>query len=674
MIVKNNIILLLALIGFILTTINTNTSFAQEKNHRIFFDGDPVTRPEIYKWLNETKFTTGFMLPFRTKNESLNELHKSGYEVVLFLWANPDTRSRQFKAWNLTDEKISVHDLVDKHTAAAGGKQDKVIWELFVEDESAGVGFPSELLLKKPKTHADAYQLFNEYLNKSLEVAEPYVNVQKWATYGFGGSAHQFAKFKNIDMINVERANDDVDDIQTGIAFARGAARQYSKPWGMDFSLWWGPVYSGAERIPVSYHKRHYFISYFAGSHQSRMEGIDGYLRNGKLTNIGKCVDEFGKFIIQNKPGKPITTVAVVLPKDHGWNTPPYWKTTNTAWNYAKIPYRQGQKAIDAFFTMAFPGSNFAMEPFPFGKYKINEPPASPFALSCVTPEFAPSASDIYYAEPPVSFGKYETRDKAREDFYGNNLNPAEARPMGDSRWGDIIDVFTDDVYSDVLKEYKVIILLDQIELSDDLRNRLINAMNNGSTVFCPAGIAKPEHSEFTGTVMNPIIGVGRSWNLKDKDWVNEPFRYIPSQVKDASVIATTGDGSPLLISKTYGKGKLITSLVPWFEGMFNSLHGAVSIVLDEEIKKVQPVTVVGSPIEFLSAKEDGIYNVLLSNNSNTTWKGKVKTKNLTREYIKCSELLTGEKLKTNFSKDKETSVEVEVPPFDVRVISWSDR
>jgi len=659
----------------VIITVSAGISFAQDKPYRIFFDTNPINQPEIYQWIKNTNFTTGFVVKHITPADDLRRLYQDGFEVGLSLWANIDTRFRQDKDERATSgNRRSLSPVLEKHIVAANGDTGKVIWELFVEDESAGVGFPYELLLKKPSTHAEAFELFQNYLVKSLSVAETFGNVKRWALPGFAGSVHQFARFDEIDLIGIERANDDVDDLQTGIAFTRGAAKQYNKMWAVDYSLWWGVIYGGAGKIPTSYHKRNFYISYFSGSDQCRLEGVHDFYdyQKQELTYIGKAVDEFGKFTLQNKPGEPETFVAVILPKDHGWNTPPYWRTTNTAWNYARIPYRQGQKAIDAFFCLAFPGSNFAMDPFPFGNYKSNNPPASPFALSCVTPEYAPAKEDVYYAEPSIPFGKYENRIEAGKDMNSKQVDQGPYRPMGNSRWGDIIDVFTDDVSADVLKDYKVIVLLDQIDLNKNLQDRLILAMNAGATVISATGVVKPEHSGFSGAVMDPQLLVGRAWNYKNKPTVGEPYRFVPAETSDAVVIATTDDNSPLLIEKSYGKGKLVTCMVPWFEGTFNSLNGVVLYLLDEEIGKVQPVMVEGPSIEFLSSKGNGVYNVLLSNNSSISWEGKIKVKNLTRDYILCRELLTGERLHTKFSKNEGAKVEVEVPPFDVRVISWS--
>lgn len=55
------------------------------------------------------------------------------------------------------------------------------------------------------------------------------------------------------------------------------------------------------------------------------------------------------------------------------------------------------------------------MDPFPFGKYKSENPPISSFALSSISKEFAPSAENVYHAEYPVNFGQYDYRNHAQK-------------------------------------------------------------------------------------------------------------------------------------------------------------------------------------------------------------------------------------------------------------------
>ena len=218
---------------------------------------------------------------------------------------------------------------------------------------------------------------------------KPYAAVTRWARVGFAPSAHPVAAL-GVDCVLIEHANDDVEDLQTGIAFARGAARQYGCQSGIDFSLWWGVIYGCVQDLPASYHKRNFYLSYFSGADALPVEGGDllVHLPEVQATTPGRALDEFERLTRRVSRGRPDVPVALILPEDHGWMTPPYWRASNEAWNYARIPYRPGNRSLDGFFLAAFPGASYAMDPFPLGAFSSDDPPPSPFALSSVSAQY----------------------------------------------------------------------------------------------------------------------------------------------------------------------------------------------------------------------------------------------------------------------------------------------
>lgn len=622
----------------------------------------------LLDWMKNGKFTWGLELLDNIPEEKVRELQRQGWNIVLYQLSHPETVQRYY-----TQKKRAIPDVeatVRKYIRATDGN---VIWQNIMEDESCGVGLSQEFLTVKPKTHRQAYQLTENYFRRSIAATSFAGDLPLWAVAGFANTAHILARQPEIDMLTIERANDDVDDLQTGISFFRGAARQYGKQWGVDLSLWWGCIYGCVQDLPYLYHKRHLYVSWYSGAEHLRIEGSDLFFdRNtGKPTQIVKCLDDFGNFIKTHERGTPEIPVAVILPEDHGWITPPYWRTNNTVWNYAHIPYRQGQKALDGFFSSAYPGSNFYMDPFPLGKNKTENPPASPFALSCISQEFAPSPEDVYNAEYPVQFGQYENRSVARKELENNQVEVSDYRPMGNSRWGDILDVFTCGVEGKVLSQYKIIVLLDQIKLDSVMIRELKTAMNNGATVLCSTGVLTPEHADFAGAEIEPVLRVGTAWSFLGEKLVNEPFRYFRASLTDSKALATTSGGAPLMIEKQYGKGKLISCMIPWFEGAMPDLSNAALQMFDRVISEVQPVRIEGLPVEYLSTTTDNSYNVVLSNNSEKPWKGRIIVRSVAPELIKCKELLTNQPLKPVRKKSRETKVDIVIPPYEVRVISW---
>lgn len=457
---------------FILLTISVNAGTQQYVNPagkdtcRIVFGWSEDDKDgHLLSWLQRGGYVWGIELLHNIPEEKIRDFYDQKWNIILYQLSHPKSVQRYFTQKNRAIP--DVDEVIQKFIRAAGGDTLKVIWQMFLEDDSNGVCLSQEVLTQKPKTHAEAYRIMHNYLRVAIEATAGYGNIHRWSVAGYAPSAHILAKQPEMDLLTIERANDDVDDLQTGIAFFRGAGRQYGKLWGVDLSLWWGCINGCIRDLPALYHKRHLFVSWYSGAEHFRIEGSELFIdkNTGTPQKITDCIDEFGTFIKTHQRGEVETPVAIILPEDHGWFTQPYWRTNKTVWNYAFIPYRQGQKALDGFLGAAFPGSNFYMDPFAFGKFGTEQPPASPFALSCISQKYAPAGSDVFMAEYPVCFGEFENRSVAKKTMHAEQRETSAYRPMGDSRWGDIFDVLTTDVSKDLLTHYKLIVLVKNSEV-----------------------------------------------------------------------------------------------------------------------------------------------------------------------------------------------------------------
>ncbi len=644
---------------------------------------DPVSQPprltvefqlrpenaQILDWLERGGWCWGVASRPETKDEQLVELKRRNLRAVVTVMAHPESRRRQWNdEWNLPVPEIP--NLMARYRRLLGTH---FAWEAFTEDDSMGVAFSKELLRAQPRTHEAAHALFQGYLARAMEEIRPHADLERWGRCGYASGAHPMAAL-GLDCVLVERANDDIEDLQTAIAFARGAARQNGCQWGVDFSLWWGVIHGCVQDLPASYHKRNFYLSYFSGASILAVEGGDFLVRLPEITPtlLGQVVDDFGRFTRRIPPGIPDVPVAVMLPKDHGWITPPYWRTGNESWNYARIPYRPGDASLDGFFGTLFPGANFAMDPFPFGAYATNDPPASPFALSAVTPQYAPGPEHVFTAPPPIPFGRFNTRHEARRALEAQRIDPSPWRPLGDSRWGSIVDVLTVGASTEVLQEYPVLILLGPIKLDEALQRTLQRYVHSGGTLVAAAGVLGPEDRDWCGVAMEPELRVGRAWRWGDDPPVSEPFRHLPARpTHDAEVLARTPGGDPLVIRSRQGRGSVYVSLLPWF-GSGDSPWAKLSLRLaDEVIRPVQPVLIDGLPVEWLSTRDLEHRTVVIANHDGQPWRGTVTLRDVPANFRECRELLTGKSVKSHRKSSNQFCV-VEVPPYDVRVIRYS--
>lgn len=124
----------------------------------------------------------------------------------------------------------------------------------------------------------------------------------------------------------------------------------------------------------------------------------------------------------------------MVIPRDHGYMTKPYWATQPSSFAYARVSPRQGDASIGALLGYFFPGAGFSQDAFSLGLFSDNDPPAAVAAMSALDARYAPTAADTYNMAPYIPWGLYASRTAANADFISRALEPAPWRPMPDSR------------------------------------------------------------------------------------------------------------------------------------------------------------------------------------------------------------------------------------------------
>ncbi len=650
-------------------TVAPGVSDSMEKTLRIVWDMDPApANMHVLDWLAARGWCWAVEVSPYATADTMRALRRRGWVPIMDIPGHPETRRRHWERRHggIPDPDQSLCRLLEATDGHA-------IAFYLIEDDSAGVAFPQELLRRKPRTHAEAKALFDAYLNEALALSRLYPGVGRWGMVGYAGSAHHYAAH-GVECVIVERCNDDVEDLQTAIAFARGAARQYGGMWGIDLSLWWGVIHGCVQHLPASLYTRHLFMSFFSGAQVFRIEGGDLLVDADKGPSlVAQAVDAFANTVKHIVSGETDRPVAFLLPDDHGWMTPPYWRTTGEAWNYARVPCRPGDRGLDGLFGAAFPGSVFAMDPFPFGACAENDPPASPFSLACITPEFAPTPRDRYYAPPPIPFGRFTDRQTARAAMHETGMDPSPYRAMGDSRWGDIVDVLTTTAGLDALSPYPVLILAGPVQLDADLRERLMAYVRNGGALVMAAGTATPEDTGICGAVIQPELRVGRAWRWRNAPMTHEAFRFVPVHAADnpnVAVLATTSAGDPLVLRHALDKGVVYTCLAPWYEAGHAPLCGVALRLFDEVVGAVQPVRVEGPPAAWLSTAGDTQRTVVISNNDTGTWEGRVTVRNVAETLTGCFDLRQGTAVPFERSQS-EVHLSLSIPPHDVRVIRW---
>jgi hypothetical protein len=160
-----------------------------------------------------------------------------------------------------------------------------------------------------------------------------------WASMNGHFPWHHYAAEFGFDQIGSE-IGENINNYQWHIALTRGTARQYARPWFMDFSAWHGPSitdysegkiwgeHSGLDHgHSMSLFERALFMSYMGGAGQITAEagGAIAFLTSldhqgrYRLSPYGEVCKRLREFSLAHSDvGIPLTPFAVVLDYHHG--------------------------------------------------------------------------------------------------------------------------------------------------------------------------------------------------------------------------------------------------------------------------------------------------------------------------------------------------------------------
>jgi hypothetical protein len=296
---------------------------------------------------------------------------------------------------------------------------------------------------------------------------------------------------------------------QSKLAFARGASRQWQRPWSVQVSPWFagacttsGPLRQeggGARGLDaghsLSFYERMWLHGWFAGAAMVTPENsmaifFEPAPRSSVLTAHGRKAAEVFRFTREHERGVPWTPMAIVLDHLAGYNA-----YMDKPWGILE-PTVGDREIRDLFDHQLFPGSDH-----------IHTPPDK--------------------TNPEVSY-----------------LRPT---PYGES-----FDVLLTTASPDVLSAYPVILLAGDIEFDPAFLDALTQALRHGSRVLMGVRHQKTLGTEFEflkrqGTIevlrpwMNPETG--RSTTISDQALQRMTREFLPIEV--------TGDPIQYQINRT---------------------------------------------------------------------------------------------------------------------------
>lgn len=306
------------------------------------------------------------------------------------LWATPaltDGQAFQFEIQIVSDRKfdrkhlersIAQYELGDSFSLLPGvGAEEWGYSITHLDGAIDGAGRKIETNFSganAPKTPAEALKKMKEFIAKQYPA-----NGTDWYSMNGHYPWHHYAAENGASVLLTE-IGENVSNYQLRLAFNRGAARQYSLPWGVDFSNWWcGKIHDytitrdGENGIwgtashtqgghSLNLMERSFLMSYMSGADVLVAEaggplsfkdtlGADGFY---EITPYGEVCQKFNKFLKANTDmGITYTPIGLVLDYYHG----SYSGLLNDAKkSFATFDYTEGDEMTWNLMNMIWPG------------------------------------------------------------------------------------------------------------------------------------------------------------------------------------------------------------------------------------------------------------------------------------------------------------------------------
>jgi hypothetical protein len=355
----------------------------------------------------------------------------------------------------------------------------------------------------RPTSRRECYEILKDYFtSRKSDLLNRIISVTGHSHY------EAYAAEWGARCIGLE-VGENIAFTQSKLAFARGASRQWQRPWSVQVSPWFagacttsGPLRQeggGARGLDaghsLSFYERMWLHAWFAGAAMVTPENsmaifFESAAQPDQLTTHGRKASELFRFMCEHDRGIPWTPVAIVLDHLAGYNA-----YMDKPWGILE-PTAGDREVRDLFDHQLFPGSDH-----------IHTPP--------------------------------------------DKTNP-EASYLRPTPYGESFDVLLTTAPPEVLSAYPVILLAGDIEFDRAFLNALNQALRHGSRVLMEVRHQKTLGAEFEVLnrqgkieVLEPWTNpeTGRSTAISDQALRRITRKFLPIEV--------TGDSIQYQINRT---------------------------------------------------------------------------------------------------------------------------
>ena len=393
------------------------------------------------------------------------------------------------------------------------------------EQDGRYVGTTGQQQCPSPLQHRQQYRMFQRHFQKLC--GELGNQMSALVSLCFG---HYFLKEGNHFLLGAETAQS-LPNSQLYYAFIRGACRQYGVLWFgavSCFNAWgwkdYGPQQSDGWHVSgpdqgasLNLHKRliytHYLYNCAIMGFEMNWLMLDEMAapdRNGvprfKLTPMGIVHRGVSDFVDQHgPPGVMHAPVALLLDFYAGWAPPRHMYSGNVYQVWGGMPYQPGDYLTHGLFSLLYPG--------------------------------------------------YED-----SGFYHN-----EQGFLSDTPFGDMTDALLSDAPAWVINQYGLVIAAGHLELTCELRQKLLEFVSGGGHLVVTAANARgwlPEFAPGPDASLRCAAGALVTWSGGSADCEDDAFDLYPATTLPATVeIMARCAGQPAVVRLAHGAGRVTVLL-----------------------------------------------------------------------------------------------------------------
>jgi hypothetical protein len=481
----------------------------------------------------------------------------------------------------------------------------------------------------------------------------------KWMSVCVYAFCPQYAYDLGSDAVLLERNNDELSGMSPGLAMVRGAARQNKgREWGIDISTYrfWndGPtVFDNKGRLVTGWSpsmiERSLYAAYMAGADVILNEAAkygSGSLDSGR-NPLGVVVGDFADFSVRRHPDRGVPEVPMAILQDHFSGYEPQFGEfgqDQSKW-YGQNPFTPGDSMLSGLLDVAYPG------------YKTwgTIVPNAPWRVTGADGTLDIAATQAAY----------------RRALAAGTADPRVWEPMGNTRWGESLDVITDQARLETLLNYRIVVLANSGPTTAGLLSDLKEYVRRGGTVVVNAGQLEPGFDPLTNVEISPDRRGADSVTWSDGTVSAEnQFDYVPiGPASDTEIIATTTDGSPAIIRRKLGAGSVyLTTADHQLDATGQVVLRSGQRLLDQLHATVATVTVDGPPLQYLVNKvgTDSVVTLINTDVGGSAWHGRLRLRTDAKSAV-VQEWTHDTPVESSVAAG-EVVVDATVPPFGVRV------